>query len=123
MRVRFSLLITVALAFVVGGCASYPPSQAGYTLGALAGSILVPGLGGPIGSLAGMLAGLAVEKQVDKANEGKERVVLNKQLGTETQQQPTDATAGELTRVWVDETIQNGREIEGHFEAKALPSA
>ncbi|MBI4597091.1 MAG: hypothetical protein HY737_01635 [Candidatus Omnitrophica bacterium] len=107
---------------LVAGCASLPPSQAGYTAGAIAGSAIAPGIGAPLGGLVGLLAGFVVEKQMDKINERHERKTLADQLG----HGPSTVGAGwsgQLTRVWVDETVRDGRQIDGHFDARALSAS
>lgn len=83
---------------------------------------MLPGLGAPIGALAGLLAGMVVQGHVDKVTETQER----KDLGRELSEQKHDEElarppGGELTRVWVDETTQNGRVVAGHFDVRSLP--
>jgi hypothetical protein len=117
-------------AFLVGimsamlaGCAGMAPSQIGQTAGTIAGSAIAPGIGAPLGALVGLLAGMVVQKHTDQVTERKERRELNDQLS-----RPGDARAGsepalsgEPVRVWVDETLTNGRLIAGHFEVRYLP--
>ena len=113
------MLLLVALA---SGCASFPPSQAGYTAGAIAGAAIAPGVGAPLGGLVGLLAGMVMEGQMEKANEKHERKTLADQLGGGPAGAAT-AMPSQVTRVWVDETVQNGRHTDGHFDAQTLPAS
>ena len=119
--------ILVAGALAVGmasGCAGVSPGQVAQTAGTIAGSIIAPGIGAPIGSLVGLLAGMVLQGHMDKVNEKKERVVLNDQLGGQGGQGRADSAPGaqgEPTRVWVDETMRDGRLMAGHFEVRTLP--
>lgn len=110
---------------VVAGCAGVSPVQVGQTAGSIAGAVLVPGLGMPIGTIAGTLAGLVIEGQLDKVREKKERVDLAKQLQSSPPAAPaavpSERPLGHPARVWVDEQLQQGRLIAGHFESRVIP--
>jgi len=100
-----------------------PPVQIGQMAGTIAGAALAPGVGASVGGLVGMLAGMAVQGQIDKATEGQERKTLSNQLGTgpsSSAQAPAAPPQGAPTRVWVDETVQGGKLIAGHFETRYL---
>lgn len=106
------------------GCAGFAPAQVGQIAGTIAGAAAAPGIGAPLGALIGMLAGAAVQHQTDKVTESRERVDLGRQLNPPSgATQPTTAPApiGTPTRVWVDETVQDGRLLAGHFDVRALP--
>lgn len=84
--------------------------------------MFIPGVG-PLGPLVGTLAGLVFEQHLDKVREQRERVELGDQL-----QRPSSATSlpssppvGQPTRVWVDERVEQGRLIAGHFEVRPIP--
>ena len=107
--------------FFMTGCAGMSPSQVGQTTGSIAGAILAPGVGMPLGALVGTLAGLVVEDQVDHARQKNERVALNQQLHAPSSAAGgggSEPTVGQPTRVWVDESIQQGRRTLGHFEVR-----
>lgn len=98
------------------------PTQIGQAAGTLAGAAIIPGIGAPIGTLVGTLAGLVIEEQVDKVREQKERTDLAKQLNN----RPAASTSperplGEPARVWVDERLEDGRLLGGHFEFRPVP--
>ena len=103
------------------GCANIMPHQAGQVVGAVVGSAVAPGIGTPIGSMLGALAGLVVQREMNRVDEKRERVELGHRV------KPGDAPgaapdaagppAGVLTRVWVDEMLDNGRLIAGHFDS------
>ena len=121
MRCRF--LVGVAAIVVSSGCAAMPPAQLGQTAGTIIGAAIAPGLGPPLGALAGMLAGLLVQGEVDKVTETHERRTLSDELATgpsPSAQEPEPAR-GAPTRVWVDETLKNGRLMAGHFDVRSLP--
>lgn len=121
MRVRFLVGVTAILAS--GGCSTMPPAQVGQTAGTIIGSAIAPGIGPPLGALAGMLVGLLVQGEVDKVTEKHERKTLSDQLSTGPSpgdQEPAP-TQGTPTRVWVDETVENGRLMAGHFDVRYLP--
>jgi hypothetical protein len=105
------------------GCASVPPAHVGQTVGAIVGSAIVPGLGAPLGSLVGLLGGMLVQGKIDQVTEKRERKALSEQLATGPTAGPeaSPAQMGAPTRVWVDETMQGGRLIAGHFETRAIP--
>ena len=92
-------------------------------MGTVAGAVALPGIGAPIGGLVGLLAGMVVQQEVDKKTEKRERV----ELGHELKTMPNAATAaagtelaGIPTRVWVDETFQNGRVVPGSFQERSI---
>ncbi len=105
-----------------GGCAGVPPAQVGQTAGTIAGGMIAPGVGAPIGALAGLLVGMVVQGQVDKATEKRERRELSQELGnpSPSSSAETSPPQGQQTRVWVDETVQDGRRKSGHFDARYL---
>jgi len=107
---------------VSSGCASVPPAQLGQTLGAILGSAIAPGIGAPLGSLAGLLGGMLVQGGIDQATEKHERKTLGDQLSTgpTAESEASSAPTGAPTRVWVDETLQAGRLIAGHFETRTI---
>ena len=90
--------------------------------GTIAGAAIIPGIGAPIGTLVGTLAGLVVEGQMEKAHEKQERVDLSKQLGNPVSAgaQAAQLPMGEPARVWVDERLENGRLVNGHFEFRPV---
>ena len=105
-----------------GGCAALPPAQVGQTIGTIAGAAALPGIGAPIGALAGLLAGMAVQTHIDKTTETKERKDLGRELASgQSSNVSVQSPSGEPTRVWVDETTQNGRVIAGHFDVRSVP--
>ena len=106
---------------MAAGCAGVSPGQVAQTAGTIAGSVIAPGIGAPIGSLVGLIAGLVLQDHMDKVNEKKERVVLNDQLGGQGSADSAPGAQGEATRVWVDETMRDGRLMAGHFEVRTLP--
>lgn len=121
MRPR--LLVGVLSLWLVGGCAGVSPVQVGQTAGTIAGSLLAPGVGGPVGALVGLLGGMLVQGEVDKVVAKRERHDLGGQLAGRP---AADGSlemppAGEPTRVWVDETIRDGRLAAGHFEVRYIP--
>lgn len=106
---------------LVSGCAGLAPAQVGQTVGTIAGAVVAPGLGAPLGSLAGLLAGLLVQGEVDKVVARRERTELGQQFEAKpVQPQDGQPPLGAPTRVWVDETFQNGRLIPAHFDVRAL---
>jgi hypothetical protein len=108
---------------LVSGCSGFAPAQVGQTAGTIVGAAAAPGIGAPIGALVGMLAGLVVQGEMDKVTEKRERRELAQQLGTPSRSGPeTPAPArGEPTRVWVDEQVQDGRLVAGHFDTRYIP--
>ncbi|MBI3324908.1 MAG: hypothetical protein HYZ92_06470 [Candidatus Omnitrophica bacterium] len=124
MKRAWIVVMAGALAVGVAGCSAMSPTQIGQTTGSIAGGAIVPGIGVPLGALVGTLAGLVVERQMDKGREQKERVELTDQLKTAPQIQALDTTqppSGPATRVWVDEAVQQGRLIAGHFDSRVIP--
>ena len=90
---------------------------------------MIPGVGAPVGSLVGLLLGMVVQQQIDQVTETHERKDLAQQLTPEAA--PPAATVslaglprpmgrGEPMRVWVDERVDRGRVLAGHFEARHL---
>ena len=73
--------------------------------------------------MIGMVAGLLVQGQVDKATEKRERLELGNQLRTPPAAPGTEegAPQGAPLRVWVDETVRQGRLVVGHFDVRHLP--
>ena len=117
------VLVAVIIVGLCTGCAGVSPTQVGQTAGTIAGSAIAPGIGAPIGSLVGLIAGMLVQGQVDKVTEKRERKELGDQMTTTAQAPaPPQETAplGAPTRVWVDETVKNGRLVAGHFDVRQL---
>lgn len=109
---------------LASGCAGVSPAQVGQTAGTIAGAAIAPGVGAPFGALVGLLAGMVVQGRVDKATEKRERKELSDQLavGEPSPASPrVSSPQGEPTRVWVDETVQDGRLLAGRFETRVLP--
>ena len=117
------MLVGVAALWLTTGCAAVPPAQVGQTAGTIAGAALAPGIGAPVGAFIGMVAGMLVQGQVDKATEKRER----RELGDQLRAPPAAAGAedsgpqGTPVRVWVDETVRDGRQVPGHFDVRHLP--
>ena len=113
------LVGVMASGALCAGCAGISPSQLGQTVGTIAGSAIAPGPGAPLGAFVGLLAGMLVQGQVDKVTETRERRALSEQLetagGSAQSAVALAAPQGEPVRVWVDETIRDGRLIAGHF--------
>ena len=107
----------------VAGCAGVSPAQVGQTVGTIAGSAVVPGIGAPVGALVGLLTGMLVQGEVDKVTEKRERKELSGQLASrpDSPGSPEPSVQGTPTRVWIDETVEQGRVIAGHFDTRALP--
>ena len=118
------VVVGVLVLLAVGGCSGVSPTQVGQTIGTLAGAAIAPGIGAPIGTLVGTLAGLVLEQEVDKVREKQERIELSKQLNNPTSSSSVPAgerPLGQPTRVWVDERIEQGRLLAGHFEQRTIP--
>jgi hypothetical protein len=114
-RNRLSLLLG---ALLVSGCASMSAVQVGQTAGAIAGAAALPGVGTPLGSVLGMLVGLVVQQHVDQVTETRERRDLAQQLDPRAMPLPAYVPlTGEPMRVWVDERVEHGKVLAGHFEA------
>lgn len=100
--------------------------QVGQAIGSVVGSAIAPGVGTTLGSLAGIMAGMVAQGHIDKATEKKEQKVLSEQMSRPAQSQAasldtsTPAAMGPPTRVWVDETIQNGQIASGRFETRHI---
>ncbi|MBI2104827.1 MAG: hypothetical protein HYT90_04505 [Candidatus Omnitrophica bacterium] len=118
-RSTYLLVGVMASGTLCAGCAGISPSQMGQTVGTIAGSAIAPGVGAPLGALVGLLAGLLVQGEVDKVTEKRERKVLSEELATGAGPMPPAEASmppqGEPVRVWVDETVHDGRLIAGHF--------
>ncbi len=127
MMQRKYILILICL-LVASGCSGLPPAQIGQVAGALIGTAVAPGIGAPIGHVIGTLAGVFVQDKIDKETETKERVALGQELNqgpqgsVSTAAAPTGATPlGTPQRVWVDESLQGGTVVAGHFEHRYVP--
>ena len=111
--------VSCLLSIGLTGCSGMPPAQVGQTAGTIVGAAVAPGIGPPVGALIGLLAGMVVQGEVDKATEKRERKDLSEQMA---QPAATSTTTSQLpgtpTRVWVDETLQQGRSVRGHFELR-----
>lgn len=106
------------------GCAGMSPTQVGQTAGSIAGAALAPGFGMPLGALLGTLAGLVFEQQLDQVREKRERVELSDQLTRPSSPITSESSTppvGVPTRVWVDERVESGRLLAGHFEVRSVP--
>lgn len=123
VRRRQVVVIGIMSLSLAGGCAGVSPAHLGQTAGTIAGSAIVPGIGAPVGALLGLVAGLLVQNEVDKVTEKHERKTLSEQLGGASSPLADGADGlpqGVPTRVWVDETVQEGRLIAGHFETRSI---
>ena len=120
---RRRLLVGVSALWLAAGCAAVPPAQVGQTAGTIAGAALAPGIGAPVGAFIGMVAGMLVQGQVDKATEKRERRELGDQLRTTPAAAGAEDSGpqGTPVRVWVDETVRQGRMVAGHFDVRYLP--
>lgn len=101
-----------------------PPAQLGQTAGTILGAAIAPGIGPPLGALAGLLTGMLVQGQVDRATEKGERQTLAEQLASSSPSVAAEAPSapqGQPMRVWVDETLREGRLVAGHFEMRSSP--
>ena len=118
-----SPLVALIIGSLVAGCAGVSPTQLGQMIGSVAGGFIAPGPGVPLGGLVGNLAGMVVERQVDKAREQHERVDLSRELqrGAAPGAATPPVASGTPTRVWVDERLQQGRLVAGHFEFCPIP--
>jgi len=105
---------------LAGGCANVPPAQVGQAAGTIAGGAIIPGIGAPVGALVGLLAGMLVQGHVDRTTETRERKELGDQLTTARPAGSQEAASadGQSIRVWVDETVKNGRLVAGHFDVR-----
>ena len=78
--------------------------------------------------MIGLVAGMLVQGQIDKVTEKKERKQLGDQL-TSGPNPPAAPEAPEMsapsqgtpTRVWIDESVRDGRMVAGHFDVRYLP--
>ena len=125
----------VALGGLLGGagCAGMSPTQSGYLLGSIAGGAAAGPAGAAVGSLVGTLAGALAAKPLEQHREKVERKQLQDQLGAPapvTAQQPTAPSEIAqpdgpmvMARVWVDERIERGRVVAGHFEERSIPQS
>ena len=118
---RCILLLSLA---GVGGCASFSPVQLGQTAGTIAGAAAIPGIGAPVGAIMGSLLGSIFQKKMDQVTEQRERIELADQLeggsGRSVSEARTALPRGEPVRVWVDEVIEEGQLMAGHFETRYL---
>lgn len=108
------------------GCASVPASQIGQTAGTIIGAAVAPGVGAPVGAAIGMLGGMLVQGRIDQHVETRERRELADQLGQPASAGAPGASAqfqGQAVRVWVDETVVNGRIVPAHFDVQHLHSS
>lgn len=120
---RRPFLVGLTSLAVASGCAGISPVQVGQTAGTIAGAAIAPGVGAPLGAAVGMIAGMILQRDIDKINEKKERRELGDQMAKKPAGSAASAKqtpAGEPTRVWVDETMQDGRLAAGHFETRPL---
>ncbi len=116
------ILVGVVSLLLAGGCAGVSPVQVGQTAGTIAGAAAAPGVGAPIGALVGLLAGMLVQGEVDKVIERRERTALGQELASGVGTSGgTPLPVGEPARVWVDETVTDGRLAAGHFETRHIP--
>ncbi len=121
MKDQRSLVVVVGMA-LSAGCASVPPAQLGHAAGTIAGMAIAPPLA-PLGSLLGLAAGMLVQKRVDQATETRERTELSRQLATQPSSPATPdpvPSRGQPIRVWVDERLQGGRLVAGHFDTREI---
>ena len=109
-------LFGIILSLFLSGCAGLSPAQVGQTAGTIAGAAIIPGIGAPVGALVGLLAGMVVQGEVDKVTEKRERTTLGQELANGIPSPAASTPPGDMTRVWVDETIHNGRLVPGHFD-------
>ena len=118
---RLILLLSLA---GLSGCASFSPVQLGQTAGTIAGAAAIPGIGAPVGAIMGSLLGSIFQKKMDQVTEQRERVELADQLERGSDKSASEARAalprGEPVRVWVDEAVQDGQLMAGHFETRYL---
>mgnify|MGYP001591676048 FL=1 len=121
---RRTFLCGMAAACFLVGCAGVSPTQVGQTAGSIVGAALAPGLGMPLGALVGTLTGLVFEQHLDKVREQREQVELSEQLtrpSSPTESAQSGPPVGEPARVWVDERVEQGRLLAGHFEVRYIP--
>lgn len=104
----------------LAGCSGVSPAQIGQTVGTMAGSAIAPGPGGMVGALVGLATGMLVQSHVDKVVEQRERQSLGSAMGAGAAG-GMDEPAGQPSRVWVDETLANGKVIAGHFDSRVIP--
>jgi hypothetical protein len=66
---------------------------------------------------------MLVQGRIDRATETRERRELGEQLQVGPGGAGMDAlpTQGAPVRVWVDESMKDGRRIAGHFDVRHLP--
>ncbi len=116
-----SLQLAIISTLLTAGCSSVSAPQVGQTVGSIVGTAIAPGVGTTLGSLAGMMAGMLAQGQIDKSTEKKERKVLGEQMARPDAAEPAPVMiAGVPTRVWVDETTQNGQVNTGRFETRQI---
>ena len=133
-----TLLLALLCSASIAGCAGMSPVESGYVLGSIAGGAAAGPAGAAIGSAVGSLAGVMVAKPLEQHREKQERQQLQNQLGappvgaaSASMAPPAEPPAtdvavapggGVVTRVWVDERLERGHVLPGHFEARALPA-
>lgn len=123
---RYPILVGMLAVVLGSGCAGVSPTHMGQTAGTIAGAAIAPGVGAPLGALVGLLTGLLLQGKIDQVTEVRERKELGEQLtggGSSSSEAESlvSAPQGELTRVWVDETVNGGRLIAGHFDSRLIP--
>lgn len=118
-------IVVLCIGFLVlPGCATLHPQALGQTIGTIVGAAVAPGVGAPVGAIVGLLTGTLLQRSVDKVTAKYERADLGQRLNT-----PSDGTVltrdpgsvGAPTRVWVDETVMDGRVIAGRFDTWQIP--
>jgi hypothetical protein len=122
MNLRVGLMGLSLLAMT--GCATLHPQAVGQTLGTIAGAAVAPGIGAPVGALIGLLTGTLLQGEFNRVVAKQERIELGEQLktrpaGTVLANEP--GPAGTTTRVWIDETVRDGRVVLGHYDVWQAP--
>ncbi len=112
--------LTGAALIISSGCAT-APAAISQTAGMLAATAGVPGLAVPVT----LLTGLLLQHHIDKTTETRERRELSDQMAGSVEAPLGSVTpgdpAGQPERVWVDETVRDGRRIAAHFDSHRLP--
>lgn len=140
-RLLCSTLLTLGL-LGASGCAGMSAMESGYLLGSIAGGAAAGPAGAALGSAVGSLAGAMVAKPLEQHREKTERKELEAQLGAPeagappadgSRSEPPGAAAssgrpavgsaggGTPARIWVDERIERGHVVAGHFEQRSIP--
>ena len=115
------VLITLCLAT---GCASVPPSQvanAAGTVAAMAVAVTPAAPAAPLVQLLGHFGSMLIQRKEDQVTETRERRELAEQMAGSGSILQGDPLAGEPVRVWVDETLKDGRILPGRFEVRYVP--